>query len=116
MHTLYIIPLKFHYPKHFSGIHTNNLLYIPIVSGDTNFHMKKTALTVGGFTQPNAAKSLIESPQAIEKGLVQRFLWLFPYSDFASLQKANQNFVEYLRRYVHFTVMPKDTYFCCYIW
>ena len=50
-----------------SEIHANNLLYIPIVSGDTNFHMKKTALTVGGFTQPNVAQSLIESPEAIER-------------------------------------------------
>ena len=78
---------------------TGIYIYIPIVSGDANFHMKKTALTVGGFTQPNVAKSLLESPQATEKGLVQRFLWLFPkpsYSDFSSLQKANQEFVEYL--------------------
>jgi len=61
--------------------------------------MKKTALTMGGFTQPNVAKSLIESPQAIEKGLVQSFLWLFPkpsYSNFSSLQKANQEFVKYV--------------------
>ena len=66
--------------------------------------MKKTGLTVGGFTQPNVAKSLIESSQAIEKGLVQRFLWMFPkplYSDFSSLQIANQEFIEYLGRFVY---------------
>ena len=62
-----------------------SLYYIFTVSGDANFHMKKTGLTVGGFTQLNIAKSLIESSQAIEKGLVQRFLWMFPkpsYSDY----------------------------------
>jgi len=61
--------------------------------------MKKTGLTVGGFTQPSVAKSLIESPQAIEKGLVQQFLWVFPtpsYSKFATLQVADETFVEYL--------------------
>ena len=75
--------------------------------------MKKTALTVGGFTQPNVAKSLIESPQAIEKGLVQRFLWLFPnpsYSDFASLQKANQNFVEYLGMSISLSCLKIHTF------
>ena len=61
--------------------------------------MKKTGLTVGGFTQPSVAKSLIESPQAIERGLVQRFLWVFPspiYAKFSKLQVANKTFVDYL--------------------
>jgi len=63
--------------------------------------MKKTGLTVGGFTQPSVAKSLIESQQAIEKGLIQRFLWIFPkpsYSKFEDLQPANEAFTDYLGR------------------
>ena len=40
--------------------------------------MERTALiTVGGFTQPNVAKALIENSSSFEKGLTQRFLGLF---------------------------------------
>jgi len=56
-----------------------------IVSGEANFQMKRTALTAGGFTQPVVAKGLIEHAQSVEKGLVQRFLWISPkpsYSKF----------------------------------
>jgi len=70
--------------------------------------MKKTGLTVGGFTQPSVAKSLLESPQAIERGLVQRFLWIFPkptYSKFAKLQRTNQSFVEYLSKYLMIIIL-----------
>lgn len=49
-----------------------------IVSGEANFLMEHTGLTVGGFTQPNIAKGLIESQSNIEKGVCQRFLWIFP--------------------------------------
>ena len=69
------------------------------MSGDANFHMKKTGLTVGGFTQPSVAKSFIEVPQGVEKGLVQRFLWIFPkptYSKFTNLEPANKDFCDYL--------------------
>lgn len=79
-----------------------------IVSGDANFHMKRTGLTVGGFTQPSVAKSLVESPQAIERGLVQRFLWIFPkptYSKFAKLQTANQSFIEYLSKFPRIIIL-----------
>ena len=48
------------------------------VSGDANFHMSHTSLTVGGFIQPSMAKALIEMAQNVEKGLCQRFLWLAP--------------------------------------
>jgi len=61
--------------------------------------MRKSGLTVGGFTQPSVAKSLLESQPAVEKGLIQRFLWIFPkplYSDFEDLQPANTVFTEYL--------------------
>ena len=73
-----------------------------IVSGEANFQMKRTALTVGGFTQPVVAKGLIEQSQSVEKGLVQRFLWISPkpsYSSYAELQPANDKFSDYLGIY-----------------
>ena len=69
------------------------------MSGEANFHMHSTSLTIGGFTQPSMAKSLIELPQSIEKGLVQRFLWILPrlsYANFASLESADDKFQDYL--------------------
>ena len=69
------------------------------MSGDANFCIERTALTVGGFTQPAVARSLIEQPASIEKGLAQRFLWLIPepsYSVFSSLEPANDTFVAHL--------------------
>ena len=61
--------------------------------------MDQTALTVGGFTQPCVAKSLIELPASIEKGLTQRFLWIFPKPSFAkfdTLELIDETFSEYL--------------------
>ena len=52
-------------------------------------------LTVGGFTQPAVARSLIELPSNIEKGLSTRFLWIFPkpcYAKFESLEPVNEDF------------------------
>ena len=69
------------------------------MSGDANFHMERTALTVGGFTQPTVAKSLIELPASVEKGLTQRFLWIFPepsFASFDSLELIDERFTEYL--------------------
>ena len=69
------------------------------VSGEANFHMPKTGLTVGGFTQPSVAITLVELPQSSEKGLVQRFLWILPkpsYATFASLEQADESFCKYL--------------------
>ena len=51
--------------------------------------MDTTNLTLGGFTQPGVARSLIELPSNAEKGLSQRFLWIFPqpkYADFETLE------------------------------
>ena len=73
------------------------------MSGEANFHMQTTGLTVGGFTQPSVAKSLIELPQSVEKGLVQRFLWILPkptYATFASLEPADEKFCDYLGMYL----------------
>lgn len=74
-----------------------------IVSGDANFSMERTALTVGGFTQPSVARALIELPASIEKGLSQRFLWIFPKPSFAkfdSLELVEEKFSVYLGKRV----------------
>jgi hypothetical protein len=44
--------------------------------------MENTSFTIGGFTQPSVAKSIIEQLACVEKGLCQRFLWLFPKPSF----------------------------------
>lgn len=51
---------------------------IILVSGDANFSMKHTGLTIGGFTQPFVARNLIDVQANVEKGLCQRFLWIVP--------------------------------------
>ena len=83
--------------------------------------MERTALTVGGFTQPSVAKSFIEVPQGIEKGLVQKFLWIFPkptYAKFASLEPASNDFCDYLGElkqmvYVLYFLALKNLYVHC---
>ena len=65
------------------------------VTGETNFAMPSTRLTVGGFTQPGLARSLIELPSNAEKGLSHRFLWVFPsplFGKFSSLGEADKDF------------------------
>lgn len=74
-----------------------------IVSGEANFNMLVTGLTVAGFTQPTVARTLLEMPPAIEKGLVQRFLWIIPkpsFAPFSSLESANKDFTDYLGEYI----------------
>ena len=69
------------------------------VTGDANFAMQSTSLTVGGFNQPSVARSLIELPGNAEKGLSQRFLWIFPkpvYGQFETLEPINKNFTDKL--------------------
>ena len=71
-------------------------MYTCIVSGEANFIMTSTMLTIGGFTQPVLARSLIELPANSEKGLSSRFLWFFPnplYGKFENLGKVDENFV-----------------------
>ena len=51
--------------------------------------MEKTALTVGGFTQPSVARNIIEQNTGAERGFSQRFLWIFTkptFAKFASLK------------------------------
>lgn len=65
------------------------------VTGETNFTMPYTRLTVGAFTQPGLARSLIELPSNAEKGLSHQFLWVFPsplFGKFSSLGEADKDF------------------------
>ena len=65
------------------------------VSGDANFAMHHTGLTIGGFTQPSVARNLIEIPANAEKGLCQRFLWVVPKPasvGFKELEKVDTDF------------------------
>lgn len=58
--------------------------------------MSSTSLTVGGFTQPGVARSLIDIPSNSEKGLSHRFLWLFPnplYEKFETLGVVDSAFI-----------------------
>jgi len=64
-----------------------------LVTGHANFHMEKTALTVGGFTQPSVARTIIEQTTGAERGFSQRFLWIFPkptFAKFDSLQPVSE--------------------------
>ena len=65
------------------------------MSGEANFTMSATRLTIGGFTQPGVARNIIEMPSNSEKGLSHRFLWLFPkpiYGKFETLGIVNKEF------------------------
>ena len=76
-------------------------MHVFTVSGEANFVMERTSLTVGGFTQPSVARSLIEQPSNIEKGLSTRFLWIFPepcYAKFDSLESIDEEFATALGR------------------
>jgi hypothetical protein len=72
----------------------------PIVTGEANFAMASTNLTLGGFTQPAVARSMIELPANAEKGLPQRFIWTFPkptYAEFETLEPSRSYFLLCLR-------------------
>lgn len=65
------------------------------MSGDANFHMKVTGLTVGGFIQPSIARNLLEQPTNVDKGVCQRFMWFSPKQvsvPFEKLEKVNEEF------------------------
>ena len=65
---MYILPMFCEYYVYVSSL----------VSGEANFSMSHTGLTMGGFIQPIVARNLLEQPINIEKGLCQRFLWIAP--------------------------------------
>ena len=71
---------------------------IVTVTGEANFVMECTGLTVRGFTQLAVARTLIEQPNSAEKGLCQCFfLWVFPklvFARFATLEPVDQKFTD----------------------
>jgi hypothetical protein len=78
-------------------IYNNYNTIIILVTGEANFSMDVTSLTVGGFNQPAVARTLIELPGNAEKGLSQRFLWLYPkpiYGKFETLEPVREEFTE----------------------
>lgn len=82
-----------------SAIHHTTLT----VTGEANFSMDVTSLTVGGFNQPAVARSLIELPGNAEKGLSQRFIWLYPkpvYGKFDTLEPVREEFTEKIGNYL----------------
>lgn len=52
-------------------VHDNQVISYTAVSGDANFSMDVTALTIGGFTQPMVARNLIELQASVEKDCPQ---------------------------------------------
>ena len=65
--------------------------------------MTNTSLTVGGFNQPAVARTLIELPGNAEKGLSQRFLWLYPkpvYGKFDTLEPVREDFIDKIGQYI----------------
>jgi hypothetical protein len=72
------------------------------VTGEANFSMARTSLTVGGFNQPAIARALIELPNNQTTGLSQRFLWLFPkpvYGKFSTLEPVDKSFTDKIGKY-----------------
>jgi len=77
------------------------------VTGDANFSMESTNLTLGGFSQPSVARALIEQPGSSEIGLAQRILWLFPkptYSHFNTLKPVDKEFTNNLGKQLYIFV------------
>ena len=71
------------------------VLFFIQVTGEANFTMPRTRLTVGGFTQPGVAGALIELPSNAEKGLSHRFIWLFLkplFGKFSTLGEVDKEF------------------------
>ena len=96
--------------------------YSNAVSGDANFSMDHTGLTVGGFTQPSVASTFIEVQGNSEKGLCQRFLWIFPqpyFAKFNELQLVDQNFSTSMGKGYCYTTgwgLTRDGLICVYGW
>ena len=53
--------------------------------------MERTSLTIGGFTQPGVARTIIEPHSSSERGFCQRFLWIFPKPIFGHLETLSGN-------------------------
>ena len=73
-----------------------------IVTGEANFSMASTNLTLGGFTQPAVARSMIELPANVEKGLSQRFIWTFPKPTYADFELVDETYSTSIGMYCSF--------------
>ena len=92
-------------------IHDSQVISYTAVSGDANFSIDVTALTIGGFTQPMVARNLIELQASVEKGLSPRFLRIFPklkYAQFETLEKVDESFTHSLGMCVRKDVLYPD--------
>lgn len=81
-----------------------------IVSGEANFTMTHTGLTVGGFMQPCVAINLMDNKANVNKGLIQRFLWLVPEPNavpFSELQQVDREFSAAIGNYFCITYRVK---------
>jgi hypothetical protein len=56
------------------------------VTGNANFNMSQTSLTLLGFTQPQSALPIIHNPQNNAKGFTSRILWYFPKPIYSRLK------------------------------
>lgn len=59
--------------------------------------MASISLIVGGFNQPAVTRTLAELQGNAEKGLSQRFLWLFPkpiYGTFSTFEPVDKDFTD----------------------
>ena len=72
------------------ALNLHHYLCVFSVSGDANFSMQHTGMTLGGFIQPSVVRSLIELQSNVEKGLCQRFLWLCPKATFVKFDQLQQ--------------------------
>ena len=65
--------------------HCNSLISFS-VTGNANFNMSQTSLTLLGFTQPQSAMPIIHNPQNNAKGFISRILWYFPKPIYSRLK------------------------------
>ena len=83
--------------------HPNNTCacFLTVVTGEANFSMESTCLTVGGFSQPSVTRSCIEQSGSAEIGLSQRFLWLPSYCRFNTLEGVDRQFSDSLGKTIY---------------
>ena len=116
-HCMHVVHVK-------SSLLFSVFLSLQLVTGEANFSMDCTSLTIGGFTQPAVARPLIEMPANVEKGFSSQFLWYFPkpcYSKFETLEPVESDFtkalgMKYLCTYTltgsQFQISAPNLYMC----
>ena len=84
-------------------------MYLILVTGDANFTMERTSLTVGGFTQPMVTRQMIVQQGSTEKGLAQHFMWMFPqplFVRFSNLEPVDEKFMKSLGMNSLYNTLP----------